>query len=111
MNTFTAGARVAKAANKAKTEFWMGLVEDVTHDKVRVRFDTRGFSRWCKPGNLNISPIRTVHEYPPIPSRNYDWSAAREDYDEGDLIGHGRTEQAAIDDLRQQEKDAFDCRD
>jgi hypothetical protein len=43
--------------------------------------------------------IITSNDYPPIPIRYYDWSAFRDDYDEGDLIGHGRTEQDAIDNL------------
>ena len=54
----------------------------------------------------NPDGIITEHIYPPIPIRNYDWSAIRDDYDEGDLVGYGRTEQAAKDDLIQQEKEA-----
>ena len=49
--------------------------------------------------------IKTNFEYPPIPVRAYDWSACREDYDEGDLIGTGETEEAAINDLLVQEND------
>jgi hypothetical protein len=52
-----------------------------------------------------MNKIITSHEYPPIPIRCYDWSAIREDYDAGDLIGYGRTEQEAINDLKQQELD------
>jgi hypothetical protein len=48
--------------------------------------------------------IITSQDCPPIPVREYDWSAAREDWDEGDLIGYGRTEQEAIDDLIEQEE-------
>ena len=51
----------------------------------------------------NPDGIITEHIYPPIPIRNYDWSAIRADYDEGDLIGYGRTEQEAIDNLKEQE--------
>jgi len=47
--------------------------------------------------------IITSHDHPPIPDRRYDWSATREDYDEGDLIGYGRTEQESIDDLIEKE--------
>jgi hypothetical protein len=47
--------------------------------------------------------IITIHDCPPIPVRDYDWSASREDWDEGDLIGYGPTEQEAIDDLLEQE--------
>ena len=46
-----------------------------------------------------MEKIITNYDYPPIPIRNYDWSAIREGYDEGDLIGHGKTEQKAIEDL------------
>jgi hypothetical protein len=45
----------------------------------------------------------TSFDYPPIPIRSYDWSAIREYYEPGDLIGHGATEQEAIDNLKQQE--------
>jgi len=47
--------------------------------------------------------ITTSHDCPPIPVRDYDWSASREDWHEGDLIGYGRTEQEAINDLLEQE--------
>ena len=50
--------------------------------------------------------ILISYDYPPIPIRDYDWSAIREDYDEGDLIGHGETEQKAIDSLVRQENEA-----
>jgi hypothetical protein len=52
-----------------------------------------------------MDKIITSYVYPPIPIRNYDWSAIREDYEPGDLIGTGRTEQDAIDDLVRQEND------
>ena len=48
--------------------------------------------------------IITKHEYPPIPIRDYDWSAIRECYEPGDPIGHGKTEQDAIDDLLEAER-------
>jgi len=47
--------------------------------------------------------VITSHDYPPIPIRHYDWSAIREDYDAGDLVGYGKTEQEAINDLLEQE--------
>jgi len=53
-----------------------------------------------------MDKIRTTHEYPPIPIRDYDWSAIRDSYDEGDLIGYGRTEQDAINDLKRQEDES-----
>ncbi len=43
--------------------------------------------------------ILTHFVYPPIPSRDHDWSAVRDGYEPGDPAGEGRTEQAAIDDL------------
>lgn len=50
------------------------------------------------------NPIRTSYINPPVPSRQYDWEAIRRYYDEGDPIGRGPTEQAAIDDLLGQEE-------
>jgi hypothetical protein len=52
-----------------------------------------------------MDKIITNYEYPPIPIRDYDWSAIRENYEPGDIIGTGRTEQDAIDDLVCQEND------
>jgi len=52
-----------------------------------------------------MNKIKTNHIYPPIPIRNYDWEAVREWYDEGDLIGYGKTEQEAINDLITQENE------
>jgi len=43
--------------------------------------------------------IKTEFIYPPIPDRRFDWQAHRQDYYEGDLIGHGPTEEQAIQDL------------
>jgi len=41
----------------------------------------------------------TSHEYPPIPVRQFDWSAVTKDYEPGAFIGRGATEQEAIADL------------
>jgi hypothetical protein len=46
-----------------------------------------------------MKKIITNHIYPPIPIRNYDWEAIYEDYDAGDPVGYGKTEQEAINDL------------
>ncbi len=46
-----------------------------------------------------MGPIRTHYEHPPIPPREFDWSAVFDGYEAGDPIGRGPTEQAAIDDL------------
>ena len=43
--------------------------------------------------------IETQYVNPPIPINNFDWQATYEGYDEGDPVGHGATEQAAIEDL------------
>lgn len=42
-------------------------------------------------------PVNTVHVNPPIPLRQYDWSATFDGYEPGDSIGFGETEQEAID--------------
>ncbi len=52
-----------------------------------------------------MNKIITSYDYPPILIRDYDWSAIREDYEPGDLIGIGITEQDAIDDLVRQENE------
>lgn len=46
--------------------------------------------------------IKTSFDYPPIPTRNADWSAVVDGYDEGDPIGRGPTEMAALADLLRQ---------
>lgn len=46
--------------------------------------------------------IRTEHVKPPIPTRAWDYSAVLDDYEGGDPMGWGSTEQAAIDDLLEQ---------
>jgi len=50
--------------------------------------------------------IITEREYPPIPSRAFDWSAVTDDYEPGDPIGYGATEGEAIADLKQKLEDA-----
>ena len=47
--------------------------------------------------------IVTEYVYPPIPERGFDWSAVRRDYEPGNNIGRGATEEAAIADLLEQE--------
>lgn len=43
--------------------------------------------------------IETCFDYPPIPTRDCDWSATLKGYDAGDPIGRGPTETAAVADL------------
>jgi hypothetical protein len=61
---------------------------------------------------VNGRHIVTQHIYPPIPVRDYDWAAHYDDYDAdcGDdgyyslgAVGYGKTEQEAIDDLKEQQ--------
>lgn len=49
--------------------------------------------------------IVTKYDPPPIPFRDCDWSAVYDDYDLGSPIGHGATEQEAIDDLNMEAGD------
>ena len=59
----------------------------------------------CESEPVKREPnIKTEYVYPPIPNRNFDWSAIDDDtYDgPGSPIGTGPTEQAAIDDLLEQ---------
>jgi hypothetical protein len=50
--------------------------------------------------------IETEFVHPPIPTRDYDWQATREGYDQGELIGHGSTEREAINNLLDQEEES-----
>jgi hypothetical protein len=50
--------------------------------------------------------IITHFEYPPIPIRSFDWSAVRDGYEGGDLVGWGKTKEEAIADLLELEEDA-----
>lgn len=45
--------------------------------------------------------IRTDYWAKPIPQRQFDWEAVTDNYEPGQPIGYGRTEQEAIDDLRE----------
>lgn len=45
---------------------------------------------------------RTSYDYPPLPTRRFDWSAVHPDYEPGDPIGRGSTEAEAIADLMEQ---------
>ena len=48
--------------------------------------------------------IETEFVYPPIPDRSMDWRATFEGFDEGDPMGVGPTELAAIADLLEQQE-------
>ena len=49
--------------------------------------------------NNDTQPFVTAFVNPPIPCRDFDWSAMHDGYDAGDPIGWGSTESQAIDDL------------
>ena len=49
--------------------------------------------------------IVTNFIYPPIPQRQFDWSAVTDDYEGGQPIGYGETEAAAVADLMEQLED------
>lgn len=56
---------------------------------------------------MKVLKIRTNFEYPPIPIRDYDWSAIDDNTYDGAPdshcpIGRGRTEAQAIEDLLEQ---------
>jgi hypothetical protein len=60
----------------------------------------------------DLGGIKTEYWAKPSPERQWDWSALRPDVYDGapdssarHMIGYGRTEQAAIDDLLEQEED------
>lgn len=55
-----------------------------------------------------MNKIITVNNPPPIPMRDFDWCALRDDYEPGDPLGHGPSECAAVSDLldREREKEA-----
>lgn len=62
---------------------------------------------------MSAAKIITTNVYPPIPMRQFDWCAYRDGYEPpdsdgvgGGLIGWGRTEAAAIADLKEQEDEA-----
>jgi hypothetical protein len=46
-----------------------------------------------------------LYDPPPIPIRDFDWSALRSDYEPGMPIGRGATEEAAVADLLEQEEE------
>lgn len=55
--------------------------------------------------------IITYPEYPPIPFRNFDWSATRSGYEPGDAIGWGSNPQEAIQDLHDAEEERLAAED
>ncbi len=48
-----------------------------------------------------MNAIKTSYDPKPVPSRNFDWSATFDSYEPGCPIGYGRTEQEAIEALKE----------
>ena len=48
---------------------------------------------------MTASVAQTHYDPKPIPMRRFDWSATWPDYEGGDPIGFGKTEQDAVADL------------
>lgn len=55
--------------------------------------------------------VITSETWAPIPIRNMDWEAVTDNYEPGDPVGHGATEQEAIADLLEQLEDAPEAYD
>lgn len=70
----------------------------------------------CYPAYpLYPSPPKILTRFvaPPIPTRQYDWSALEEGYEPGRPIGYGETKADAIEDLKSQldDREIADCND
>ncbi len=69
--------------------------------------NTLAESKACKSAEnkrrrLRKPKIQTSPIFPPIPIRGLDWCAHFDNYEPGQPIGHGATEQEAIEDLKEQ---------
>lgn len=53
--------------------------------------------------------IITHYNPPPIPIRSHDWVATLDDYEPGAPVGYGQTSAEAIEDLKLQLEDDYDC--
>lgn len=65
--------------------------------------DDGGIQYWQQVGQWE-QDITTTHVRPPVPTTAFDWQATRQGAEPGDLVGFGPTEQAAINDLIEQEQ-------
>ncbi len=50
----------------------------------------------------NGTRIKTRNIFPPIPNRNFDWSACLDGHEESGVYGFGETEHIAVADLVEQ---------
>lgn len=55
----------------------------------------------ARPGRAMMSKIITVHQFPPIPIRDFDWAAYCDGWEPGEPYGEGPTEEAAIAALKE----------
>jgi len=79
--------------NRLTANVDMALITRLDHaDNVHNRFG----------GAKNMKKIETTNIQPPIPCRDFDWVATFEGYEPDDCYGHGSSQQAAIDDLKDQ---------
>lgn len=53
---------------------------------------------------MTPKPIVTEHIFPPIPDRRFDWCAYYDGEEESGNYGYGRTEQEAINDLKENQE-------
>lgn len=58
---------------------------------------------------LDDEEINVTYDPKPIPDRQFDYVATFNDYEPGQLVGYGATEQEAIDDLEAQVEEDYDC--
>lgn len=56
-----------------------------------------------------MSKIVTVHQYPPIPVRDFDWVAFHDGEEESGHYGWGKTEAEAIKDLQRLDEERADA--
>lgn len=57
-----------------------------------------------------MTRIITHHVYPPIPTRQFDWTAFHDGEEESGHAGWGATEAEAIEDLRRLDEERAECR-
>ena len=62
--------------------------------------------KYDSKGREIVYDILISFVYPPIPDRNFDWSATRKGWDEGDPVGQGRTPIVALADLLDREMES-----
>ena len=64
----------------------------------------------CRVRRMGMGRAITEYVRPPIPVRDYDWSAVFENYEPGQPMGWGPTKEAAVADLIEQQEVRDDSR-